>query len=56
MGRTARTRLPGAKELSGLATGKIYESAATTYHEEEAEVFRTQKEINRLIESLEKKK
>jgi hypothetical protein len=54
MGRTSRTRTPGVKELFGLASGKIYEGSATTYQEEEAEVFRTQKEVNRLLESLEK--
>jgi hypothetical protein len=47
---------PGRKELSGLASAKIYEGSTTTYLEEEAEVFRTQKEVNRLLESLEKKK
>ena len=54
-GKTRRS-VPGLDGLTGLARGAIYEGKTTNYSEEEADVFRTEKEINRLLESLEKKK
>jgi len=45
----------GRSDLGRLARG-LSESKTTNYSEEEAEVFRTEKEIERLLESLEKKK
>ena len=51
-----RRSVPGLDGLTGLARGAIYEGKTTNYSEEEADVFRTEKEINRLLESLEKKK
>jgi hypothetical protein len=55
-GKTERSRNPGYQPLSGLARGAIFEGKTTNYSEEEADVFRTEKEIKRLLESLEKKK
>jgi hypothetical protein len=55
IGATPRTTNLGSKELGNLATGNIYESAATNYSVEEKQIFNTQKQINILIESLEKK-
>ena len=52
---TPRTTTHGSKELYNLAKGNIYESVTTNYSKEEREVFNTQKQIDMLIESLEKK-
>jgi hypothetical protein len=54
-GKTRRS-VPGLEGLTGLARGAIFEGKTTNYSEEEAEVFRTEKEIKRLLESLENKK
>jgi hypothetical protein len=54
LGKTARS-MAGRKELENLVRGNIYEGPATNYNEEERELFSTQREINILIESLEKK-
>ena len=54
LGKTARS-MAGRKEMQNLVRGNIYEGSATNYNREERELFSTQKEIDLLIESLEKK-
>jgi len=54
-GKTKRS-IAGYSSFETLGRGAIYEGKTTNYSEEEADVFRTEKEINRLLESLEKKK
>ena len=54
-GKTRRS-VDGLDGLTGLARGAVFEGKTTNYSEEEADVFRTEKEISRLLESLEKKK